>query len=298
MDKISIPEMAYTHSGIFHADDVCAYAFLSIINPQITLTRLTRVDQDVWDLVAQSPEKIIVFDIGGGKYDHHTKETIEYRDQENKLNPYSSFGKIVRDFWPYVLNNEKAYEVFDNSFVLGIDMQDASGSMWHGVVNTFSMSIGSFNGLWTEPQSDELQLKRFKKATSYAKEVILRYIARANSTAEADSIVLKALESKTPGAHHLYLDKYVPYASTLNRVNADVNWVIYPSMRIGWQIYAVVDLHNKDKQLIPEDMAERWRKDPDCIFVHPSGFTACFKFPDKAIKACIELDDLYDDLNS
>ena len=57
----------YTHNGLFHADDVFATAMLSLIAEDITVKRGGEEDipkGDDW----------IVFDIGGGRLDHHTPE--------------------------------------------------------------------------------------------------------------------------------------------------------------------------------------------------------------------------------
>ena len=57
---------AYTHSGRFHADDVFSAALLRIINPKI---RFIRVNQ-----LPDNTGNAIVFDIGGGRYDHHQSD--------------------------------------------------------------------------------------------------------------------------------------------------------------------------------------------------------------------------------
>ena len=37
--QIPVPDRAYTHGGIFHADDVFSAALLKYLNPQIRITR-------------------------------------------------------------------------------------------------------------------------------------------------------------------------------------------------------------------------------------------------------------------
>ena len=57
---------AFTHSGKFHADDVFSSALLLYLNPEITITRGSKVPEGYDG---------IVFDIGRGEYDHHQKDS-------------------------------------------------------------------------------------------------------------------------------------------------------------------------------------------------------------------------------
>ena len=68
---------AFTHSGKFHADDVFSSALLLYLNPEITITRGSKVPEDYDG---------IVFDIGRGEYDHHQKDS---RIRENGV-PYAA----------------------------------------------------------------------------------------------------------------------------------------------------------------------------------------------------------------
>ena len=57
-----------THAGTFHADEIFATLILSKIIPRITLIRLPEFGKEENTLAKQN---VIVYDIGGGKYDHH-----------------------------------------------------------------------------------------------------------------------------------------------------------------------------------------------------------------------------------
>lgn len=80
-----------THSGRFHADDVCAAAVLTRINPQAAILR-TR-DDALMDGLAH---EAIIFDVGRdydparGRFDHHMRDAPEREDGT----PYSAFGLI------------------------------------------------------------------------------------------------------------------------------------------------------------------------------------------------------------
>ena len=58
-----------THSGVFHADDVFATAFLDLYFSNISVIRLDSVPLDI-------DNDVIIYDIGKGKFDHHRKDAI------------------------------------------------------------------------------------------------------------------------------------------------------------------------------------------------------------------------------
>lgn len=66
MTKNICEATALTHSGRFHADDVISAVILNKVYGNITLLRTTRVPEKM-------PSNVVVFDIGGGEYDHHQK---------------------------------------------------------------------------------------------------------------------------------------------------------------------------------------------------------------------------------
>lgn len=76
---------AITHAGVFHGDDVMATAFIKMINPDLKVERAAQVPENL-------PEKVLVFDIGMGEFDHHQKDN-EVR--ENGV-PYAACGKLWR----------------------------------------------------------------------------------------------------------------------------------------------------------------------------------------------------------
>ena len=83
--RFKIPRVMITHSGVHHADEVFAYGLLKLINPNIDLIRTSQITDQYREM-----EKIgqaIIVDIGGGEFDHHTDETVEYRNPEKMLNP-------------------------------------------------------------------------------------------------------------------------------------------------------------------------------------------------------------------
>ena len=80
---MKIPAKGFTHGGKFHADDVFSTALLQIVRPDIQVTRGFAV-----------PDRFdgIVYDIGGGMFDHHS----EPRETRPNGVPYAAFGLLWR----------------------------------------------------------------------------------------------------------------------------------------------------------------------------------------------------------
>lgn len=279
---------AYTHGGVFHADDVFAAAFLRCINPDIQFIRVKQPSS-----LPEDREKYIIFDIGGGVFDHHTKESMERRPDIKYPDghiarlgaPYASFGKIARAFYPFLMS-EKEYESMDRSLITDIDYQDTLGGI-PGKYNTLtsnqlSMAISSFNPQWTETADFD---KCFEEAVSFAKRIIERYLIKSKAMIESQTVAEEAEAKRQPGEHFVILPRYLNYNAYLS---PEVAWVIYPSLRGGFQLYSRVGKGGKNMDLFNADEVDKLKKRPGCIFAHPSGFTAVFSTLDEAIEVAKE----------
>ena len=277
--KRPFPRVGITHIGVFHADDVFAAAFLRCIDPKIEIKRQRIASPEF----ARYPDDTIIFDVGGGEFDHHTKETQEWRDPENQRYPYASFGKIVRAFWPYLFDDERVMKAFDAMLVVGIDSHDCG--TFGTVPNTLAMAISAFNPNWNENLSAN---EAFEDAVAMAKVVIKNFIRKAKAMVESEDKVAAALNQRKPGERFIVLDHYVNYNAYLK--NAPVDWVIYPSLRGGFQLYSVMR-NGVNADLLPEDYLSELRSRTDTLFVHPAGFTATFTSLVAAIRAARERSD-------
>ena len=76
-----------THAGTFHADDVFATAFLTKIIDNPVLYRINNYSNDI-------KTDAIVYDIGGGEFDHH-QINAKVREENFK---YSSIGLLFEKF--------------------------------------------------------------------------------------------------------------------------------------------------------------------------------------------------------
>ena len=111
-----------THSGKFHADEVMATVILEKIMP-VNLLRISKVPK--------TNPNIIVFDIGGGKFDHHQEN--KNGERENGI-PYASAGLIWKEFGLEIikkfaadtqnLDYNRIFQNIDQKLIQGIDAID------------------------------------------------------------------------------------------------------------------------------------------------------------------------------
>ena len=230
--------IAYTHSGIFHADDVFAAALLQKI-ADFEIHRVSELPVDI-------PEDSVVFDIGKGQFDHH-QDKKEYRDNGIE---YASFGKLWRVVWPLVVSTKKEYYTIDQEICQCIDGSDTgTGEGDYMITNT----IKAFNPPWYNNSIEEEE-KGFLEAIKFATIIIDKHISRIINDDKADVIVQTALMGAelTSNPDIVILDQYAPWKSIL--IPSKAKFVIYPSIR-GDGEYNV--------QTVPERWNSNYRK---CLF--------------------------------
>lgn len=256
--------IAYTHSGVFHADDVCSAALLQIVFPGIVIKRVSKVPEDAE----------LAFDIGFGKYDHH-QHNAELRPDGNK---YASFGLLWRDLGTFLFPCDTV-RLFDEVFVKGIDYTDNTGTP-----NPFSATIKSFNPAW---DSEENLDTKFFEAVDFAKIAILNQFERFRSSIRSDKEILKRINDPKfrPTNNSLLLDIYMPYQKMI--VNTEIAFVIYPSNRnVGeWNVNTVPTESGGNIAKIPLPL--EWFDNPPSgmTFMHDGRFIASFDKKENAINA-------------
>lgn len=228
LEQIKKPNAkAFTHSGKFHADDVFSSALLLYLNPQITITRGNRVQEDYDG---------IVFDIGRGRYDHHQRDS---RVRENGV-PYAAFGLLWEELGGEILGGTLAQR-FDEEFVQPLDKNDNTGEK-----NELASLIGNFNPVWdeteaadgvTEEERDRGLSVGFLRAVQVAGMVLENKFARYRADARADEKINQVLamqETQGGDARILVLPEFVPCQKRLKET--DTAFVIFPSNRGGYCI--------------------------------------------------------------
>lgn len=238
---------AITHSGVFHADDVFSAVLLHKLHPDWRFFRATDGSDP---LMADK----LLFDMGGGIYDHHQQGFSECRPSGVK---YAAFGLLWRSFGRELLKKrgaddiETAFALFDNGLVSSIDAHD-NGQWEQGSIPTLTVShlIAEINPLWNEePDFDGAFLRAF----SLAEAIFERETERCIALATAKAAILTAVRQTERGV--LVLPKYIPWQKEwLSGANCHepIRRVIYPSLRGGFCISCV---DRRDENLFPKAWA-------------------------------------------
>ena len=249
----------FTHRGYFHADDVFSSAFLRVLNPNIQLYRVTSVPALL--------ETDVVYDIGDGEFDHHTKP-VKTRDDGT---PYASFGLLWNKFAclkysPFVV------EYVDKTLVKEIDIADNTGA--YSALTNF---IYALNDEWVQKGSIESQQDSFEKAVNFALIILGGFIKKAMTVEEYSyehfsSCVLPNLTD----------DDIITFGSFVPYPDFEVlgfKFVIVASARCDWVCYAL----DKDYYFPLELRGLRNSQDLDVPkFVNLQGNFAVFESADAA----------------
>ena len=275
LNKVS---MAYTHAGVFHADDVFSSALLKMIGP-ISIKRVNSVEG------IEDNDYTIIFDIGLGRYDHHQKDKATRPMEDgyyvNRSNgevlpiPYCSFGLLWRDYGRLLCPKEKAWKKVDRDLVIGIDKADNGCG-----ASAIASAIGQFNPAWNSNVIPEVE---FIHAVNMAIEILRRYVDRANAEAEAESLVLS---SRVVNDCILVLDRYMPWQDTVIEQLPDILYVVFPSNRGGYSVQTVPEAPGSFTGRRP--FPTKWLGNPDTslgmFFCHPGNFILSCETERQAIR--------------
>lgn len=205
---------AFTHSGIFHADDVFSSALLLILNPEIRIERGEKVPESY---------EGIVFDIGSGRFDHHQSNK---RVRRNGI-PYASFGLLWEEYGALLLE-DKDVRQFDESFVQALDEADNTGKE-----NLIAQCISDWNPQWNEPEVNSME--RFEEAVEWARQLLDSKFRAIRAKREAFAQVrIWVQEQSSP---ILWLKKAMPWKEAVK--GTDFIYVCFPSVRGGYAVQAV-----------------------------------------------------------
>lgn len=228
-----------THAGTFHADEIFATIILSEIMDRIVLIRLPEVKESDY------PEKMI-YDIGGGKYDHHQVGGNGQRENGVK---YASCGLIWKDFGLKVLekrgveekNRNLIFNIVDRDIIQFIDSNDNGQAP---VIDTdygfihLSDIIALFNPCWDEESDSD---ENFIEALQLAKTIWDKKLKNIIHKTAARTYVEQAIEDSEDGI--MILNKFMPWKEFVidsqNPKAKDINYIIFPSNRGGYSVYAV-----------------------------------------------------------
>ena len=203
-----LPEIAYTHAGRFHADDVFSAALLKILKPDIVIRRVPQLPEDFSGFA---------IDIGWGEFDHHQTGAPV---RSNGV-PYAAFGLLWREFGTTILSAGEAARL-DERLIQPIDLDDNTGC--GGVLSDM---IADFNPCWDSGQDAD---QRFDQAVELARQILQNRLDNVLAIGRAYKVVRAALNRMEDNV--VVLDTYCPWKPFLPKTRA--KFVVYPSQRGGW----------------------------------------------------------------
>lgn len=266
-----LPELGFTHAGRFHADDVFSAALLKILRPDIRIYRGFAVPKNFGG---------IVFDIGDGEFDHHSKE----RKRRPNGAPYAAFGLLWQKYGHFLLPEEAA-QSFDEKFIQPLDMDDN-----HGTGNVVATLIGAFNPSWDAKEDEDAA---FAEAVEVGGKLLEKRIETFAAAVRGRAVAEKALKQMRDKI--VVLPTYVPWKPVL--VETEAEFVLFPSPRGGMSLQCVPrDLAGKLGNKVPLPGAWRGKSPeelreitgvPDVSFCHASGFMAAVESEEGARKLVV-----------
>lgn len=281
-----------THSGTFHSDEVFSTVILkNILDKEcIKICRINDIEEEI---------DSIVYDIGGGKYDHH--QPGGNGERENGIK-YSSFGLIWKDFGKVFLekigveNISQVWEKIDKKIVQTIDATD-NGQF--SIINKFDFEIVTipnlisvYNSNWDEEEKQDIF---FLQAVEFAENILIKIIIDEDSKEKAKILIETAIEESENQI--IILEKFLPWKECLlqstNPKAKDILFVIFPSNREGYNICTVPkELGSfESKKLFPiewkglrDEELQKITGVNTAFFCHNERFICCTRTKDDALK--------------
>lgn len=245
-----------THSGTFHADEVFATAFLSLLFDKINVCRVNEVKS------SSVNNNAIIYDVGLGELDHH--QVGGNGKRENGV-MYAACGLVWKKYGRNILAKigvedkdiEYVHSQIDTNLIQFIDAND------NGITPTVSTDysyvtvasiIASFNPIWNENDNPN---DRFYDAVKFAKVIVENYLKKEIAKSQAKEIVENAIENSTNGI--MILDRYMPWKEFIlnsdNKKAKDILYVVFPSNRGGYNVYTVPKEHGsfENRKSLPKE---------------------------------------------
>ena len=260
------------HSGVFHADEIFASAYLMLVYDWLGLPFPKWERKNVISDEMTEQNGYLVYDVGGGRFDHHFREELKQRRPDGS--PYAAFGLIVREFHEGFLNDYE-YQEFDK-WIKMIDYTDNTGAY-----NGINDEISCMNPTWDCPDPN-INI-RVALAISKAKDTLSYKLERIRSDYRAKAVLENAQDIEY-GV--VYLDYYAPIGKFMSDIDG-LEFYGSPSNRdIGkYNVIAAKDTDGVNKKLFPDKYRGLSIKSPNfeelhsesgMTFCHPGGFMATF----------------------
>lgn len=229
-----IASKVIVHPGVFHADDVCAVAWLLIAGHDFPVERRNPTDIELAD------PTVMVVDVGGQydpellNFDHHQKGGAGCRWDTDV--PYAAFGLVYDYLQP---KDPAVAQRLHDRVVLAVDAADCGWGTQTGTRPTFSFSavIAGFNP--GPGASVDERIVAFKQAVLVARAVLENELQAAVAFVDAKKAVMAA--HTADAGRVLILEEFAPWDEHIFE-RPDVNgllYVVFPSVRGGWCVQQV-----------------------------------------------------------
>ena len=266
-----------THPDGFHADDILCAVILR-----------TELPQYHWQWIRTRHEDLlkkcnIVFDVGGGTYDHHGAPV--YYPNGVMM---AACGKLLNDMYDdWALKEELRKGLFYT-----VEQQDNGAPITNGYRLTSNKlaCVASFVPMWNEDQSPQAMDAAFAETVDFVMPIFARELIRANSMLQARDIARNC--NRIFDGKVMVMEDYVPWTDVAI-ADPDVRCCIYRDASKKWRIQMVPKEYGSKE--LRYALPERWRGTrldqcklatgiDDAIFVHPTGFLAGFGSRESCIK--------------
>lgn len=275
----------YVHAGRPHADDV----FCAVIAWILGCEDIRRVNELPKDVDVNAKDGIIAADIGGGVYDHHGHDTPKRKDGVTHCaasRMWEYFGeKVIKTLYQNCAKpGYVAYRV-DKSILSTIATYDNG----EGARDSYNLCniIGDFCPSWNSTKTMDDAF--FNDMIPFMKGVLKRYCDRIVASLEAEDMVTEAINKMENGI--VVLPRFAPWQTYVTK-NKDTKWVVYPSIRGGWNVQGVTIAFNTNETRanLPKEWYGKSGAEAACLcegmtFCHNSGNLAAFDTVEHAIAA-------------
>jgi uncharacterized UPF0160 family protein len=223
-----IPRSVGTHDGAFHADEVTACALL-VVYGLVDKDKIVR---------SREPDTLnrceYVCDVGGiydpekKLFDHHQ---VDYQGQ------MSSAGMILFYMREQGLITEHAYNMFNQTIVLGVDKHDNGVDLGIPGVATYSHIVSNFTPIHHESTPEE-QDRAFEQALEFSIGHFTRLIDRYNYILSSREAVKNAMKEQ---GTYLLFDKPQPWMESFFELEGESHPAQFVVMPAGsnWKLRGI-----------------------------------------------------------
>lgn len=272
------------HDGSFHADEVTACALLALFN---------LIDEDKI-VRTRDPQKLqlceYVCDVGG-EYDPLKKHFDHH--QADYHGSYSSAGMILAYLRDQKIINEKEYNFFNQSLIIGVDDHDNGRAPQINGYCFFSNVISNYTPISYETNEEE-ENATFHEAFNFVLGHLKRMLERFHYNQQCRGIVD---ESMKKNKDCLMFDRAISWQDSFFELGGKghpAKFVIMPT-RGHWKLRAIPPdpEHRMDVRLpLPKAWAGLSDEDlvtaskiPGAIFCHKGRFVSVWKTREDALRA-------------